>query len=253
MGWCSSSACCSAVVPTMPSAVRAGRWARRGRLGRVEQGHGCLGEVAAVEDLPLVGRLDQHAAGQPEQGGAVGEDADDVAAPLDLLAQPFSGLLPILRQCACGKSAKAVISSRASRISAATLELPLQGRRHVLDRFTDCVGDGLGEDGADRRGNYLRLALARAREHVAHKRHPAALPGRTSKHRVVGVGQPAVGVDDPPARPRSRSSRRKPVQNTSFSLSPTSHPSTSRRPSAETPVAMTTARKTTRPLTPALQ
>ena len=45
-----------------------------------------------------------------------------------------------------------------------------------------------------------------------------------------------------PSRPRSRSSRKNPVQNTVFSLSPTLEPRTSRRPSALTPVAMTTAR-----------
>jgi len=56
-----------------------------------------------------------------------------------------------------------------------------------------------------------------------------------------------------PDRPRSRSERRNSVQNTSVSLSPTSLPRTSRRPSADTPVAITTARETTRPPTRALQ
>jgi hypothetical protein len=32
-----------------------------------------LGEIAAVADLPFVLRLDQHRAGQPKQGGGVGE------------------------------------------------------------------------------------------------------------------------------------------------------------------------------------
>src|SRR3712207_8200428 len=44
--------------------------------------------------------LDQHRAGQPEQGGGVGKDADDVGAALDLLVQPFQrigrpDLLPV--------------------------------------------------------------------------------------------------------------------------------------------------------------
>jgi hypothetical protein len=56
-----------------------------------------------------------------------------------------------------------------------------------------------------------------------------------------------------PERPRSRSPCRKSVQKTSVSLSPTATPSTSRRPSAETLMAMTTARETTRPPTRALQ
>jgi hypothetical protein len=33
--------------------------------------------------------LDEHAAGEPEQGLVVGEDADDVGAPLDLLVKAF--------------------------------------------------------------------------------------------------------------------------------------------------------------------
>ena len=50
-----------------------------------------------------------------------------------------------------------------------------------------------------------------------------------------------------PVRPRSRSPPRNSAQNASVSLSPTWQPSTSRRPSADTPVAMTTAWDTTRP------
>ena len=56
-----------------------------------------------------------------------------------------------------------------------------------------------------------------------------------------------------PARPRAFSPRRNAVQNAPSSLSPTSKPSTSRRPSAVTPVAITTAWDTTRRLTRALQ
>src|SRR5512135_3453434 len=43
-----------------------------------------------------------------------------------------------------------------------------------------------------------------------------------------------------PVSPRSRSERKNSVQNSSVSLSPTAWPSTSRRPSADTPVATTT-------------
>ena len=48
-----------------------------------------------------------------------------------------------------------------------------------------------------------------------------------------------------PARPRFFNEVRKPRQNTSSSLSPTSKPRTSRRPSVLTPVATTTALDTT--------
>jgi hypothetical protein len=48
----------------------------------VQQAHGAFGEVAAVGDLPFVVRLDQHRAGQPQQGLGIREDADDVGAAL---------------------------------------------------------------------------------------------------------------------------------------------------------------------------
>src|SRR5512135_769743 len=51
-----------------------------------------------------------------------------------------------------------------------------------------------------------------------------------------------------PVSPRSRSERKNSVQNSSVSLSPTAWPSTSRRPSADTPVATTTACETPRPV-----
>ena len=56
-----------------------------------------------------------------------------------------------------------------------------------------------------------------------------------------------------PASPRAFKLRRNWVQNAPSSLSPTAKPSTSRRPSAHTPVAITTAWATTRRLTRALQ
>ena len=56
-----------------------------------------------------------------------------------------------------------------------------------------------------------------------------------------------------PPSPRAFRPRRNAVQNAPSSLSPTSKPSTSRRPSAVTPVAITTAWETTRRLTRALQ
>ena len=49
-----------------------------------------------------------------------------------------------------------------------------------------------------------------------------------------------------PARPRARNERRKAVQKVLSSLSPTANPSTSRLPSAVTPVATTMAFDTTR-------
>lgn len=49
-----------------------------------ELGHGVFGEVGAVGDLPLVVGLEEDGADQAQDGGVVGEDPDDVGAPLDL-------------------------------------------------------------------------------------------------------------------------------------------------------------------------
>jgi hypothetical protein len=38
---------------------------------------------------PFVGLLGEHCADQPDYGGAVGEDPDDVGASADLLVEPF--------------------------------------------------------------------------------------------------------------------------------------------------------------------
>jgi hypothetical protein len=67
-------------------------WLERGRRGRGQLGHGGLGQVAPVGDLPLVMGLDEHAGGETEQGVIVGEDADDVGAPLNLFVESFQGI-----------------------------------------------------------------------------------------------------------------------------------------------------------------
>lgn len=77
---CRSSACCSTVLLPMPSAKRAGRSPRWlgapcldcGELGRLEQGLGGPGEVAAVGGLQFVVGLDGHPAGEAEQRLVVG-------------------------------------------------------------------------------------------------------------------------------------------------------------------------------------
>jgi len=76
-----------------------------------------------VGDLSFVVDLDQHAA---SQAGAAErqdwEDVDDVDAPLDLLALPLQRVgRPDSFQCETGKSAKAVMSSAASRSICSTL------------------------------------------------------------------------------------------------------------------------------------
>ena len=78
-------------------------------------------EVAAALD-PLVVLLGEDGADEAGQGVAVGEDPDDVGAAFDLAVEPLQGLVnQILRQCASGNSAKAVMSVLASRSMAATV------------------------------------------------------------------------------------------------------------------------------------
>jgi hypothetical protein len=55
----------------------------------VEQGQ-AFGEVAAVGDLPFVVGLNQHGAGEAQQGVGVEEDTDDVCAP-DYCGRSSSG------------------------------------------------------------------------------------------------------------------------------------------------------------------
>src|SRR3954447_25041958 len=55
-----------------------------------EQGHRAFGEEAAFGgDLPFVVCFDQDGACEPEQGGGVGEHADDVGAAFDFLVEPL--------------------------------------------------------------------------------------------------------------------------------------------------------------------
>jgi hypothetical protein len=56
--------------------------------GLVEECHGCLGEVAAVGDLPFVVGLDQDRARQAKQAAGLGKTPTTCAA-FDLLADPF--------------------------------------------------------------------------------------------------------------------------------------------------------------------
>jgi hypothetical protein len=50
----------------------------------VELGHGVFGEVAALGDGPFVVGLDDDCGDEAGDRGVVGEDADDLGAPLDL-------------------------------------------------------------------------------------------------------------------------------------------------------------------------
>jgi hypothetical protein len=61
--------------------------------------------------LPFVVGLDQHRAGQAQQRGGVGEDADDIGAALDLLVEPLERVNQLFFQCAAGNPVNARRSS----------------------------------------------------------------------------------------------------------------------------------------------
>jgi hypothetical protein len=122
----------------------------------------------------------------------------------------------------------------------------------------------LGDDGADRGGDHLGVALGHDREHVAHEMGTAPLPAAprntappkenhgTHPTESIAAFRPVCASEMTsctPARPRALTKRWNEVQNRPSWESPTSNPSTSRRPSAVTPVAITTAWDTTRRLT----
>ena len=192
------------------------------------------------------------------QGGGVGEDPDDLGASLDLAVEAFEGLVDqILGQCASGKSANAVISSRASRSIVATsgsLGSSMVATTSTCSRTRGPVGWAkivrivvatIAEEALGTRVSTLRMKWTRQRCQVA--------PAITWSIAAIRPRWWSEITSCTPARPRSRSPRRKSVQNALDSLSPTADPSTSRRPSADTPVAITTAWDTTRPFRRALQ
>src|SRR5690606_26367953 len=127
---------------------------------------------------------------------------------------------------------------------------PLDHPGDLVELRVDVFGVGLGEDRADDRGDHLLPALGQRGEDVAHEVDAATLPGSALQHHGSSRFQPGVSVGEitsfTPERPRTFNERRNAFQNSSVSLSPTSNPSTWRRPSAATPIATTIAWDTTR-------
>ena len=58
-----------------------------------ELGHGFIGEVAALGDLPLVVGLDQHKGRKTQQGSGIGEDRHYVGSALNLFVHRSNGLV----------------------------------------------------------------------------------------------------------------------------------------------------------------
>jgi hypothetical protein len=102
----------------------------------------------------------------------------------------------IFFQCAAGKPAKASRSSWASRSICSTLRSWRPSGGDDLELFGDVFGVGLGEDGADRGGDHLLVALRDDREHVAHEVDPAPLPAGADQDRGDRGLQAGVGIAD---------------------------------------------------------
>ena len=93
--------------------------------GWVDLGHGGLGEVAAVGDLPFVVDVGQDRADEADDGGFVREDADDAGSRLISLLTRSKGLVDqIFAQCGRGKAVNASTSAFASSISGPILGKP---------------------------------------------------------------------------------------------------------------------------------
>src|SRR6202030_4045530 len=56
--------------------------------GRSQFGHDLNLHIAVLQ-LPFIVLLEQYRANQPNDGGLIGKDADDVGAPLDLFVEPL--------------------------------------------------------------------------------------------------------------------------------------------------------------------
>src|SRR6266513_5158455 len=59
-----------------------------GGSGRSQFGHDLNLQIAVLQ-LPFIVLLEQYRTDQPNDGGLIGEDADDVGAPLDLFVEPL--------------------------------------------------------------------------------------------------------------------------------------------------------------------
>jgi hypothetical protein len=134
--------------------------------------------VAALQ-LPLVVLLEQQRPDERRDGRFIGEDTDDIGAPLDLGIEPFQ---------------------RIGAVDLRTMGLWEAHERQDLGfRFihqpgelgelrAQLIGDGtplrdrgflsiLGKDGVDHREHHLPLTFAGVRERIADEVHAAALPG----------------------------------------------------------------------------
>jgi hypothetical protein len=105
-------------------------------------------------------RLDQHGAGQAEQGLGVGKDADDIGAALDLLVQPLqrvgrSDLLPVAdREAGERREGRRGVAEHGQPADIGGPGMPTMTSSWGMHMF----GVGLGEDCAVGGGDHLAVA-----------------------------------------------------------------------------------------------
>src|SRR6266545_543980 len=153
-------------------------------------------EVAAP-DQPLIVLFDHEAGRQPDQGGVVGEDADDVGAAADLAVQALEGVgAPELAPVVDGEAVEGEQVVLASLQHRCDLR---QWRLEPRDRITDELARLLArldvEDRPDQRGQHRLLLAAGVPERLAQEMDGAALPW-TAEHLRDRILQAFVRVGD---------------------------------------------------------
>jgi hypothetical protein len=162
----------------------------------------------------------------------------------------FSSVLQIFFQWLTGKAANAVMSSLASRSIASTFGNCRPSIVAIVSSWSwTWAGPGWAKmvriAAATISAEPLGTAARTLRRKWTRQRCQAA-PSSTAAMAFFSPAWASEMTSCTPDRPRVFRERRKAVQNAPSSLSPTSNPSTSRCPSAATPVATTTAWETTR-------
>ena len=201
-----------------------------------QRGQGFLGEVAAADE-PLVVLLDQQHAGEADQRGVVGEDADDVGAAADLAVDA----LERVRASAAWSSARRgkrvegeQVRPRRPRAARRPSARPAASRSttspSALARLVVAVGV---EDLAERGGDHARCWAWRQWPSMSRRKCTVQRCHGQPSTLAIAALRPSWRRRRTAARRRgrgARSERRNSRQNASVSTSPTSRPITSRRP-----------------------
>ena len=166
----------------------------RGSVFGGSEGREC--HVASA-DRPLIGLLAQKGADQTDDGGAIGEDADDVGTAPDFFVEAFLGivgpdLLPYL--CREGGKSQDIVSGLLEErgcIWEAFFELLHYHPESMPDRFSV----RLHEDRPDERSDERLSALGYLGQEIGHEVGSAALPrcpragcSDRSYEAAVGIG-----------------------------------------------------------------